>query len=78
MKTIDHSIPRDIVWETNPKNPTLTVQVVQKPTSRTTYENRMMPLCDVSREFTKNKQKEYLNDDDMLALHQLGYNIILI
>ena len=50
----------------------------QKPTSRTTYENQMIPMCSLAKRFTKNKQKEYLNEDDMLALHQLGYNITLI
>lgn len=77
------SIPKDVIWESDRKNSTLKVRVTEHPTSDTTYENRMIPMCGLSMALlivlnqNEDSEKDYLSNEDMIFFHQEGYNIIL-
>tara|TARA_R110002153_G_scaffold90659_1_gene221235 strand:+ start:295 stop:570 length:276 start_codon:yes stop_codon:yes gene_type:complete len=77
------AIPRDVIWEADRESPILKVRVTQHTTSDTTYENRMIPICALSKALLiilnmhEEVKKDYLSDKDMIFFHQEGYNIIL-
>ena len=77
------AIPRDVIWESDRESPTLKVRVTHHMTSDTTYENRMIPICTLSKalliilNMNEEVKKDYLSDKDMIFYHQEGYNIIL-